>query len=1040
MSVNVRLGRNIINNISQVQLEDAFQDNLYHTFVVDNEVTPQMYGAKGDGVTDDTAAFQAALDSKLPIFVPDGTYLVKNLYPSDYGLRIRGAAKQTTYTSPYTGAIIRFTGNLEDDDTNALFSKVKVEKEFEIKATDVTNGYIEVTNLYKPLSVSIGDKSYTIERYSTPDLDTCSYRDILKRIYFYDPTNFVANNKVKVTYLSTGAASGSLVFGIRFENGLFKNSSTKYTEVKLFNMTFGGDFAYNVTMDFNYIFQQTGTAHIFGNYFMNIRGAFGFNVVDTTVAGNYINGTTDLGCAWTPSIVSFQMASSMFNGNYIDYFRTFMPKENYLGLNTNYVLDCDFSNDLDGSKKKEYKKAVKTYNNTNYRYLSFSSYIIEFKRVYINGKRFKIIELTNPSSPDSELANLQQYQCAVVYNTNDSGGWNSTIKYAKIYFRAQDLPNIDQETPTTDFEIEYNYANARFLTANTIVNNNFDEMYQTFQVVNNQSNTVNGNTFSKISGTDYNNEFSSRPRLKMSGLAYAPWEVCNFSHTAVSNFILTNNTIFNVNRLVDTTNIWSSEEPNGWQYRCSERINGFKCENNTGSYLSYSMNGYVPNHTNTVFDQRSFPSSTLVGGNWYNENNKISAENITTKNNKKYVNFLGEGVTRGGTPVTSPQIAIIEANRMYCHEIWIKSWESTDDHEGYTYIKYKYTTDDPVVGKTFTIDSIVKDGVNNKAKLIFDGNDTNIVADMKVIIPYYIINYDYIVSNPDAEYDDQNVELVYNEDTYEGTMTSSNLLSEHLCTNTSDTPLGITWSSDGTDSITGTLTVSSAASGKYYLIKDVQIVSGEPVTTIYVYVPFTVEATTEWKLINNVAENDLLFNPEVYKTPQRIKTGDFIINNPKIFITSGSQTYKYSSTDDGSDYFCRFDRETNILIFHSIKTGVQEGSSVKFTYYLNSNRKPVRFYIESTQILTNKTPFDCNDVSIDLLTDINVPELPDSWNNLPIIYPETGALKNGGVMKDTFPLQKVIYDGDYYINIPTYNEFKQVVGSTWKKLTNDIQE
>jgi len=39
-------------------------------------VTPQMYGAKGDGETDDTAAIQAALDASSYVYFPDGTYMI----------------------------------------------------------------------------------------------------------------------------------------------------------------------------------------------------------------------------------------------------------------------------------------------------------------------------------------------------------------------------------------------------------------------------------------------------------------------------------------------------------------------------------------------------------------------------------------------------------------------------------------------------------------------------------------------------------------------------------------------------------------------------------------------------------------------------------------------------------------------------------------------------------------------------------------------------------------------------------------------------
>ena len=45
---------------------------------VNEYVTPQQYGAVGDGITDDSSAFQDAIDTGKPVLIPSGTYVISS--------------------------------------------------------------------------------------------------------------------------------------------------------------------------------------------------------------------------------------------------------------------------------------------------------------------------------------------------------------------------------------------------------------------------------------------------------------------------------------------------------------------------------------------------------------------------------------------------------------------------------------------------------------------------------------------------------------------------------------------------------------------------------------------------------------------------------------------------------------------------------------------------------------------------------------------------------------------------------------------------
>lgn len=74
-------------------------------------VSVKDFGAVGDGVTDDTAAFQAAIDSKKSLYIPDGIYLISStlIITATDSLCIVGNSFGHV-NDQTTGSVIKFTG------------------------------------------------------------------------------------------------------------------------------------------------------------------------------------------------------------------------------------------------------------------------------------------------------------------------------------------------------------------------------------------------------------------------------------------------------------------------------------------------------------------------------------------------------------------------------------------------------------------------------------------------------------------------------------------------------------------------------------------------------------------------------------------------------------------------------------------------------------------------------------------------------------------------------------------------------------------
>lgn len=88
---------------------------------VDGFVTPEMFGAKGDGVADDTNAIQSAFDSGKIIFIPNGTYAISQPIEIKHDVHVVCDAQCQIKPIANMDALVK-VGVTIDDFTNPVFT------------------------------------------------------------------------------------------------------------------------------------------------------------------------------------------------------------------------------------------------------------------------------------------------------------------------------------------------------------------------------------------------------------------------------------------------------------------------------------------------------------------------------------------------------------------------------------------------------------------------------------------------------------------------------------------------------------------------------------------------------------------------------------------------------------------------------------------------------------------------------------------------------------------------------------------------------
>lgn len=140
--------KNMKSNIS-TSISEETEDGV----IFRGQVTPQMYGAKGDGITDDTIAFQKALDYHRNVYIPSGTYIVGDLI-MPWGATICGDSATTTIlkAKKNTECVLKMNDNTQ---AAARIYKITVEcdnnAEYGIRYPSVSIGNDEDMPLYNLL-------------------------------------------------------------------------------------------------------------------------------------------------------------------------------------------------------------------------------------------------------------------------------------------------------------------------------------------------------------------------------------------------------------------------------------------------------------------------------------------------------------------------------------------------------------------------------------------------------------------------------------------------------------------------------------------------------------------------------------------------------------------------------------------------------------------------------------------------------------------------------------------------------------------------
>lgn len=120
---------------------ETLTSGLYAELIINPSMNVKQFGCKGDGTTDDTAAFNAAISAVMNIVVPEGDYLIDRFLPKQYQtvegigqavLKLKGTAPQAVLSSDFHMKNIK----LESTNSDLQWNRCSVDGKTNISIED----------------------------------------------------------------------------------------------------------------------------------------------------------------------------------------------------------------------------------------------------------------------------------------------------------------------------------------------------------------------------------------------------------------------------------------------------------------------------------------------------------------------------------------------------------------------------------------------------------------------------------------------------------------------------------------------------------------------------------------------------------------------------------------------------------------------------------------------------------------------------------------------------------------------------------------